>query len=195
MLIVSDEIHCDFVYSGFQHQMLLKIAPEYQNQIITCTAPSKTFNLAGMQTSNIFIPDESKRGKFVAEMDKVSVGMVSPMGMAACEAAYRYGSTWLEELKTYLEENRKFIEDFLLREIPEISLLPLEGTYLVWFDFRKLGLTNDELETMVVNKMNLWFDGGMMFGEEGIGFQRMNIACPRSVIEKAMNQMKNGLGI
>ena len=148
-----------------------------------------------MQTSNIFIPDESKRGKFVAEMDKVSVGMVSPMGMAACEAAYRYGSTWLEELKTYLEENRKFIEDFLLREIPEISLLPLEGTYLVWFDFRKLGLTNDELETMVVDKMKLWFDGGIMFGEEGIGFQRMNIACPRAVIEKAMNQMKNGLGI
>ena len=195
VLIVSDEIHCDFVYSGFQHQMLLKVAPEYQDQIITCTAPSKTFNLAGMQTSNIFIPDASKRVKFVEEMDKVSVGMVSPMGMAACEAAYRHGSQWLEELKSYLEGNRKFIEDFLMKEIPEVSLLPLEGTYLVWFDFRKLGLTNDELETMVVEEMKLWFDGGIMFGEEGIGFQRMNIACPRSVIEKAMIQMKNGLGI
>ena len=195
VLIVSDEIHCDFVYTGFQHQMLLKIAPEYQNQIITCTAPSKTFNLAGMQTSNIFIPDDSKRSSFIAEMDKVSVGMVSPMGMAACEAAYRYGENWLEELKSYLEGNRKFIEEFLKKEIPDVSLLPLEGTYLVWFDFRKLGLTNDELETMVVEKMKLWFDGGIMFGEEGIGFQRMNIACPRSVIEKAMKQMKNGLGI
>lgn len=195
VLIVSDEIHCDFVYSGFQHHMLLKIAPEYQDQMITCTAPSKTFNLAGMQTSNIFIPDEVKRVRFVEEMDKVSVGMVSPMGMAACEAAYRHGFTWLEELKIYLEENRKFIEDFLAKEIPEVSLLPLEGTYLVWFDFRQLGLTNDKLETMVVDKMKLWFDGGIMFGEEGIGFQRMNIACPRSVIEKAMNQMKNGLGI
>lgn len=93
--------------------MFLKIAPEYQEQIITCTAPSKTFNLAGMQTSNIFIPDAVKRLRFVEEMDKVSVGMVSPMGMAACEAAYRHGFTWLEELKIYLEENRKFIEDFL----------------------------------------------------------------------------------
>lgn len=193
VIIVSDEIHCDFVFTGFEHQMLLKIAPEYQDQMITCTAPSKTFNLAGMQTSNIFIPDSSKREKFREEMDKVSVGMVSPMGMAACEAAYRYGEDWLEELKTYLEGNRSYIENYLLEELPEITMTPLEGTYLVWFDFSKLGLSEDELENLVVERIKIWFDAGTMFGEEGRGFERMNIACPRSVIKKAMNQIKEGI--
>lgn len=191
VLIVSDEIHCDFVFSGHQHHMLINIAPEQKEEIITCTAPSKTFNLAGMQTSNIIIPNTNLREKFVEEMDKIAVGMIGPMGIAACEAAYRGGREWLNELLTYLEGNREYIREFLKAEIPEIKMTELEGTYLVWFDFSALGLNNQELEDLVVNKMKIWFDAGTMFGEEGSGFERMNIACPRSVIEQAMNQMKN----
>lgn len=190
VLIVSDEIHCDFVFPGHQHQMLINVAPELKEEIITCTAPSKTFNLAGMQTSNIIISNPNLREKFVEEMDKIAVGMIGPMGIAACEAAYRGGREWLDELLIYLEGNREYIREFLKSEIPEIRMTELEGTYLVWFDFSALGLNNQELEELVVNKMKIWFDAGTMFGEEGRGFERMNIACPRSVIEQAMARIK-----
>lgn len=193
VIIVSDEIHCDFVFSKNQHHMLIHAAPEMKDHIITCTAPSKTFNLAGMQTSNIIISNPLMRKTFVEEIEKVAVGMVGPMGMAACEAAYRGGRQWLDELLSYLEGNREYIREFLKVEIPEIKMSELEGTYLVWFDFRELGLSNEELEDLVLNKMKIWFDAGTMFGEEGSGFERMNIACPRSVIEKAMNQIKEEL--
>jgi len=190
VLIVSDEIHCDFVFPGHQHHMLINVAPELKEEIITCTAPSKTFNLAGMQTSNIIIPNPNLREKFVEEMDKIAVGMIGPMGIAACEAAYRGGREWLNELLIYLEGNREYIRGFLKAEIPEIKMTELEGTYLVWFDFSALGLNNEELEELVVNKMKIWFDAGTMFGEEGSGFERINIACPRSVIEQAMARIK-----
>ena len=193
VIIVSDEIHCDFVFPGHQHHMLINAAPEMKDNIITCTAPSKTFNLAGMQTSNIIISNPTMRKTFVEEIEKVAVGMVAPMGMAACEAAYRGGRKWLDELLIYLEGNREYIREFLKAEIPEIKMSELEGTYLVWFDFSELGLNDEELEDLVINKMKIWFDAGTMFGEEGSGYERMNIACPRSVIEKAMNQIKDEL--
>lgn len=191
VIIVSDEIHCDFVFPGHQHHMLIQVAPEMKDQIITCTAPSKTFNLAGMQTSNIIISNPIRRQKFVDEVEKVAVGMVGPMGMAACEAAYRGGREWLNQLLSYLEGNREYIREFLKAEIPEIKMSELEGTYLIWFNFSELGLSNEDLEDLVVNKMKIWFDAGTMFGEEGSGYERMNIACPRSVLEKAMNQIKD----
>ena len=120
--VISDEIWSDLILGDYKHIPTQSVSEDARNRTVAVYAPSKTFNLAGMQTSNIFIPDASKRSSFIAEMDKVSVGMVSPMGMAACEAAYRYGENWLEELKSYLEGNRKFIEEFLKKEIPDVSL-------------------------------------------------------------------------
>jgi len=158
---------------------------------IVCTAPSKTFNLAGMQTSNIIIPNEEMRTKFKAECDAVSVGGVSPMGMAACEAAYTGGAEWLDQLRLYLQENRDYMKGFLAEHFPEFVMSDLEGTYLVWVDMRALGLTNDELKKYMLEKCKLWLDDGDMFGVEGEGFMRFNIACTRATLEKAMYQMKD----
>lgn len=190
VLVVSDEIHCDFVLDGRKHHNFFNILPECKDFSIVCTAPSKTFNLAGMQTSNIIIPNEKMRKLFKDECEAVSVGGVSPMGMAACEAAYRGGREWLDALKNYLQENRDYMKAFLAEHFPKFIMSDLEGTYLTWVDMRSLGLTNEELKKYMAEECRLWLDDGDMFGVEGEGFMRFNIACTKATLEKAMWQMK-----
>ena len=186
VLVVSDEIHCDFVRSGYTHIPFASIKDEFNDISITCTSPSKTFNLAGLQISNIFISNESLRTKFKSELSKIGYDEPSTLGLVACMAAYKDGEAWLNELKGYLEMNITKFENFIKEYLPQIKLVNPEGTYLLWLDFSALGLSDDELNDLIVNKANLWLDKGTMFGVEGSGFQRINIACPWSLLETAL---------
>lgn len=193
VLVVSDEIHSDFVYPGFQHRMFASLCPEFADISITCTAPSKTFNLAGLQISNIFIPNENLRNRFRKEIAAAGYSQVNLMGLVACQAAYEEGGEWLRHLKEYLQGNLEFVRAFLNQRIPEVKLIEPEGTYLLWLDFGGLSLSEKELEDLIVNRARLWLDSGAMFGPDGEGFERINIACPRSTLERAMKQLEQAL--
>lgn len=188
--VISDEIHADFVYPGHRHQVFEAIKPEFSDITITCTAPTKTFNLAGLQISNIFISNAGLRRQFRQEFDRTGYSQPNVMGLAACRAAYKYGAPWLEELKVYLASNLSLVRDFLAQELPSIRLVEPEGTYLIWLDCRGLGLSDKELDDLIVHKAGLWLDGGTMFGAGGEGFQRINIACPASILENALERLK-----
>lgn len=193
VIVVSDEIHGDFNYPGYSHQIFADIKPEFLQNSILCTAPSKTFNLAGLQVSNIFIANQEIRRKIIHEIRAGGYSQLNTLGLIACRAAYEEGAQWLDELKEYLLGNLNYIRSFLQEKLPEIRLVEPQGTYLVWLDFKSLGLEDQELENLINNKARLWLDGGTMFGEEGSGFQRVNIACPRSVIKQAMEQLAEGV--
>lgn len=193
VVVVADEIHADFIYPGYQHHVFANLKPDYQDITITCTAPSKTFNIAGLQVSNIFIANERLRKQFKQELKKTAHTDINIMGLVACQAAYTYGDDWLEQVKFYIRENLEFVKNFLKVELPQIKLIEPEGTYLIWLDFRKLNLTEDKLEDLIINKAKLWLDGGTMFGAEGLGFQRINIACPRKILEQAMRQLAQAI--
>ena len=191
--IVSDEIHSDFVYPENKHIVFSSLDKKYQNITITCTAPTKTFNLAGLQISNIFIPNLEIRKKVLKQLDRVGYSQVHLMGLVACEAAYKYGRQWLNELKEYLLDNLNFLRDYLETNIPQIKLIEPEGTYLIWLDCSALGFEDKELEKFIVEKAKLWLDSGYIFGKEGEGFQRINIACPRETLKKALEQLKEAV--
>jgi len=191
--VVSDEIHADFIYSGYKHTVFADINPEIADITITCTAPSKTFNLAGLQVSNIFISNPVLRRAFRKELYSAGYCQLNPMGLSACQAAYQKSRSWLEALKAYLADNLNFMKEFLNSELPQIALVEPEGTYLLWLDCRALGLDDDALNEFIVTKAKLWLDRGTMFGPEGAGFQRINIACPRKTLEKALNQLKEAV--
>lgn len=189
VLVVSDEIHCDFVWSSHPHTVFASLGEQYRQHCIVCTAPSKTFNLAGLCASNIIIPDRNLRKKFRECVSNTGVGGPNVMALAACRAAYEEGLPWLEELRDYLRGNIDFTDRYLREHAPGIRLIRPEGTYLLWLDMRALNLSGEELEKFIVEKAGLWLDGGIMFGPEGTGFQRMNIACPRSVLEEALERL------
>ncbi|MGI6706145.1 MAG: MalY/PatB family protein [Clostridia bacterium] len=193
VIVVSDEIHSDFIYPGHSHTVFASIDEAFAQNSITCTAPSKTFNLAGLQVSNIFIPNEELRKRFTDEMKKAGIGGLNVMALAACQAAYEEGEEWLEQLKSCLYENLQFIRRFLKEKLPQIRLIEPEGSYLIWLDFRGLGLNKEDLEDFIVNKAGLWLNAGDMFGREGEGFQRMNIACPRAILERTFHQLEEAV--
>lgn len=194
VLIVSDEIHADFTFPGNCHTVFASIKPEFEDITITCTAPSKTFNLAGLQVSNVFISNRETRRAFRKTMLKTGYLDLNTMGLVACQAAYEKGLPWLEELRCYLNGNLDFIRMFLREQLPNIQLIEPEGTYLIWLDCRKLGMSDNELDRFIVHEAGLWLDNGSMFGSEGEGFQRINIACPRATLEKAFTQLKEAVG-
>lgn len=190
VIVISDEIHADFIYSGHQHIVFASLKPEFADITVTCTSPSKTFNLAGLQVSNIIITNQNLRRRFRKEVNLSGNSSINIMGLVACEAAYSGGRPWLEELKNYLNGNLDFVRSYLIENIPQVKLVEPEGTYLLWLDFRSLGLSSEQLEDLILNKAKLWLDSGSMFGPEGEGFQRVNIACPRVVLVKALEQLK-----
>jgi cystathionine beta-lyase len=190
VIVVSDEIHADIVYPGRRHTVFSNVQPDFQDFTITCTAPSKTFNLASLQVSNIFIPNPALRRAFIREVDKSGYSQPNVMGITACKAAYSGGQAWLEELLAYLTENLNYLRSFLKTTLPQVKLVEPEGTYLAWLDFRALRLSDKELENLIIHKAKLWLDGGTMFGSGGSGFQRINIACPRATLEKALLQLE-----
>lgn len=193
VLVVSDEIHADFTYAGHTHRVFASVKSEFADFTITCTAPSKTFNLAGLQNSNIFIPNRQLRHAYKKELSACGCGGTNCMGMAACQAAYEAGADWLEQLKQYLAGNLAYIRQFLREKLPDIALIEPEGTYLVWLDLRKLGLTEQQQRQLIVQDAKLWLDTGTLFGQGGEGFERINIACPRTTIEQAMQRLEHAV--
>ena len=192
VVIISDEIHADFTFPGHHHIPLCSLKKEYERIVITCTAPSKSFNLAGLTLSNILIPNAEIREKFQAEQSAAAIDDPNQLGLAACKAAYTKGAEWLRQLKEYLTENLSYVRE-ALSEIPGVSLVEPEGTYLLWLDFRGLGLSSEELEDFIEHKVRIWLDGGEMFGPEGAGFQRVNMACPRATVAEAMRRLKQAV--
>ncbi len=189
VIVVSDEIHADFIYPGFKHIVFADIKPEYGDIAVTCTAPTKTFNLAGLQASNIFISNTELRKAFKSEIVKSGYSQLNLMGLVACKAAYSQGREWLEELRIYLCGNLNLLRNYLKQHIPQVKLVEPQGTYLVWLDFKELGLSDKQLDDLIVHRARLWLDAGTMFGTGGEGFQRINIACPRSVLKQALTQL------
>lgn len=189
ILIVSDEIHADLLFQGAHHTCFGTLGPEVEENLILCNAASKTFNLAGLKTSNIIIPNEKLRKAFTATLNKYNVGSGNVFGLVATEAAYRYGEPWLEELKTYLQGNLDYMLEFMKERLPQIPIIPPEGTYLVWMDFHALGMEDKELEQFCIKEAKIAFDPGYEFGEGGSGYMRANIACPRVLLKEALENL------
>ena len=190
VITVSDEIHSDFVWDDNAHTPFATLGEEYQQNCIVCTAPSKTFNLAGLQVSNIFIPNQKLRRAFRKQIDAAGYSQLNTLGLVACQAAYAYGEEWLTQVKVYIRSNITFVDDYLKQNLPQIKMLPIEGTYLVWLDCSALGMTADEREQWLWHEAKLWLDGGGIFGKEGEAFERINVACPRATLLQGLEQLK-----
>ncbi len=190
VIIVSDEIHSDFVWGNNKHTVFAALGENYAQNCVICTAPSKTFNIAGLQISNIFIPNKTLRQKFRKQVAAAGYSQVNTFGLVACQAAYTYGEEWLTQVKTYIQDNIKFIESYLVQNLSQIKLLKPEGTYLVWLDCSKLGLDATAREQWLWHKAHLWLDGGGIFGSEGQDFERINVACPRATLKQGLDQLK-----
>ena len=189
VLVVADEIHQDFVRPGHRHTVFASLGAEVADFTITCTSPSKTFNLAGLQISHIFISNESLRRRFRHELEAVGYGEPNAMAEVAAKAAYGQGEPWLTELLSYLEENLRRTRAFLAENLPQVKLIEPEGTYLLWLDCRGTGLSPEEQDEAIVQRGRIWLDEGRIFGKGGEGFQRINMACPWAILEEGLKRL------
>ena len=190
VLVISDEIHSDFVWEDNEFKVLVNIDDRYRENVITCTSPSKAFNLAGLQISNIFIPDGTKRKQLTDEIWAGGYLYLNTIGLAACQAAYESGQDWLKAVKEYIWENILFCIDYTEKNLPGVKIIRPQGAYLVWMDFRGTGLSFKEIEDLINVKARVWLDDGSIFGKEGEGFERINVACPRAVLAEALERIK-----
>lgn len=190
VIIVSDEIHCDFTYEGHKHTVFPSLGEEFENNVVFCTAPSKTFNIAGLHVSNIFIPNPEIRKKFKSELESFGFSQPNVLGLTACQSVYSKGEEWYTNLKEYIAGNLDFAREYLAKNMPKIQLVEPDGTYLIWLDCEKLGLSVEELESFVEDKAKLWVDFGKIFGKESGQFIRLNIACPRKTLRQALEQLR-----
>lgn len=188
VFVVSDEIHADFVFER-KHTVFSEGKEAYRDISMICTSPSKTFNIAGLQISNIFISNPEKATAFRRQVAAAGYSQVGLPGLVACEAAYRHGDEWLEGVLAYIKANAEFTRAYLQEHLPRVKMTKLEGTYLVWLDFRDYGLTDKELDEKILNQAGLWLDSGAVFGKCGEGFQRINIACPRKTLHQALDRL------
>lgn len=189
LVVVSDEIHADIVMPGRRHTCFAAVSEDAAARSLTCLAVSKTFNLAGLCTANVVIPDRRQRDGFTTAAGNLGLGTSNVFGIVAQEAAYSKGEPWLEELIGYVEGNHRRLKEALEGGIPGIRVLPLEGTYLAWVDCRALGMTDPELKDFFLHKAKVWLDDGPMFGTGGAGFQRFNLACPRATLDAALDRI------
>lgn len=187
--VVSDEIHNDFIWEG-THTVFAGIKKEFADISVTCTSPSKTFNLASMLISNIFIPNQILRRKFRKEMDRVGISQLSVLGLVATEAAYAHGDEWYAAMKNYVRDNIAFAKTYVEKNLPGVRMIDTQGTYLIWLDFRQTGLTVEELDHKIIYEAGLWLDSGKIFGKTGEGFERINVACPRAVLQEALDRIQ-----
>ena len=192
--VVSDEIHCDFAFER-PHTPFLKACPELAERSVVCTAPSKTFNLAGLQASNIWVPGQTMREAFRAEVTSAGYSQLNALGLVACKAAYEKGEPWLDALRTYLEGNRALVREFLAAELPQVRATDTEGTYFAWLDCSGLGLDAAGLRELVADRARLWLDDGPIFAGQGScvhcadQFERVVLACPRATLRRALGQL------
>jgi cystathionine beta-lyase len=193
IIVVSDEIHADILFEGYKHTPFASISPAFAHNSITCTAPSKTFNLAGLQTSSIIIPNKKYYKIYENILDSLALDENNVFGLVALEAAYRYGEEWLEQLLSYLNENLKFLMKYFKERIPKIKVIKPEGTYLIWLDCRQLELNAKDLNNFMIKKAGVALDDGYWFGAGGKGFMRINIACPRSFLEEGLRRIERAV--
>ena len=187
--IISDEIHSDFIFEGKKHVPISTLSEEVKMKTVTCVAPSKTFNIAGIQASNMIVSDGEVREKIIKERTSTCYHHLNIMSIEATKAAYKDSEERLEGLLKYLKRNAEILQ----KAFPEdykITALSMDGTYLAWLDCRKLNLTGEELNDLFLKKAGVWLHNGATFGECGEGFMRMNIACPASVLEEAIERIK-----
>lgn len=189
VLVVSDEIHSDITFGNNVHTVYGSLSEQALKNSIICTAPSKSFNLAGLQFSNIFIADEKLRKAFSEELDKTGYDEPSVFGIVAATAAYSEGADWFDSVKSYIWENILFAKKYIEENASQIKVLVPEGTYLLWLDFSETGLSDSEINDRVLNKAKVWLDRGSMFGKEGEKFQRINCATPRIILEDALKRI------
>ena len=187
--VVIDEIHNDFIWEG-THTVFAGIKKEFADISVTCTSPSKTFNLASMLISNIFIPNQILRRKFRKEMDRAGISQLSVLGLVATEAAYAHGDEWYAAMKNYVRDNIAFAKTYVEKNLPGVRMIDTQGTYLIWLDFRQTGLTVEELDHKIIYEAGLWLDSGKIFGKTGEGFERINVACPRAVLQEALDRIQ-----
>ncbi len=190
VLILSDEIHNDLVFGAYTHVPIASLSPEVDRITVTCHSASKTFNLAGLSTAHVLINGPELRQAYRKGVEPLHVEALNTFGLRAMEAAFAQGESWLHELLEYLWGNYRALCSFLEENLPRVKASPLEGTYLVWLDFRGWGLDHKILRELIIEKARLGLHDGPTFGPGGQGFQRMNIACPRQVLRKALDQLK-----
>jgi cysteine-S-conjugate beta-lyase len=193
IIIISDEIHCDLVLPGFRHIPFASLSPEIAENTVTCIAPSKTFNLAGLSTSSLVIPNPVLRKSFTRMIESIHVGNGNIFGNIASVAAYSEGHEWLDALLGYIDNNVDFVEDYCSKMIPEIIPVQPEATYMIWLDCRKMGMTGKELQHFFVHKAGVGMNEGSSFGPGGEGFMRMNVGTTHQVVIKAMEQIEKAV--
>lgn len=194
ILIVSDEIHHDLILSGHKHTLFSTLSKEFEQNTFVCTAPNKTFNIAGLQTSNIIIPNKKKREAFTNTIMNIN-GIMIPnvFGIVALITGYDEGEEWLEQVLKYIEANFKFLKEFVSENLPDVDFIDPEGTYLAWLDFNKIGMDDESLSKFMLKKAKVALDDGKIFGPGGEGFQRINVACPRSILKECMIRIVTAL--
>lgn len=192
--VVSDEIHCDLVYPGHRHIPFASLGETFRQNAVTCTAPSKTFNLAGIQVANIIAADETLRRKIDKALNINEVCEINCFAIEALIAAYNEGGEWLDALKTYLWDNYRYLRDFFAKHFPAFTVLPLEATYLVWVDCRSLNSSSAGIARTLLEQGKLWMNEGTLYGAAGEGFIRINIATPRTLLAEGLNRFKKALG-
>ena len=193
VIILDDEIHCDFVYAPHHFTSFLALDEKYRNNLVVFNSPSKTFNVAGLQPGNIIIPDENLRKRYRKANAAAGYSQGSIMGQVAVKSCYTKGDEWVKELVEYIAGNIAWVRDFVKENFSKATFVEPEGTYLVWIDFSGYGFTDEELEHLVVDEAKLWLDSGKIFGPATAQFERFNMACPRSTVEKAFHQLKDAL--
>jgi cystathionine beta-lyase len=190
VIVVSDEIHQDFVFKNHKHIPFYEVDPSFKEFSIICSAPSKTFNLAGLQTSNIIMANETLRERFETTASKCGIHAPNPLGLLACQTAYNECADWCDAMLTYVYENYQFMDTFFKTRMPQIKLIEPEGLYLAWVDFTALGMNHKELEEFMLHKAKLWLDEGYIFGMQGAGYERFNVATPRAILKEALERLE-----
>ena len=188
--VVSDEIHCELVFPEHRYTPFASVSEDFLRHSVTCISPSKAFNIAGLQIANIVCADADRRARIDRAINDNEVCDVNPFGVIATQAAYNEGEEWLDQLIDYLHANYLYMRDFCREHLPEFPITVLEGTYLVWMDCRKLGMSSEELERRLVSEARLWLNAGTMYGAEGEGFMRWNIACPRNTLTEGLKRFE-----
>ena len=189
VIVVSDEIHNDFVFKG-EHTVFASVKKEYEDISIICTSPSKTFNLASMLISNIFIPNKKLKSKFRHEVDAAGISQLGVLGLEAAKAAYEKGDEWYEKMMAYVRENIEYVKKYVEENMPGVKVIDGEGTYLLWLDFRATGIEAEELDHRIIYDAKLWLDSGKIFGETGLGFQRINVATPKKIVTECLERIR-----
>lgn len=188
VIVVSDEIHCEIVHPGYKYIPFASISEEFQKHSVTCISPSKAFNIAGLQIANIIVENDEWRRRIDKAININEVCDVNPFGVIATIAAYNEGGEWLDELLKYIHANYLFFKEYCEKHFPQFPVAPLEGTYLAWMDCRSLGVPSEQLEEDIMAKEKLWLNAGSMYGKEGEGFMRWNLACPRQFVEEGLKR-------